>query len=236
MNKKIPPKKLLAKKTWLALRKVRKKQASLGNYKLPTPRQKGWRVATYVRADILLSSQADVYKRILPHIAAANYHVSRKQDDFIAEEFKVRHFQSRYGKRSDPTYWSVIPFSSIPEWRKDKIDFPEFYWTKYFSRVRDESTSFLNVDRWKYVLKSQYHRCFGMKVVPNMIHSIPIIDPDLESQESYFEAKMEQNDYWKHVFNQNDDSYQYEGYMKGQRELEREFHKEIREELAKKSA
>jgi hypothetical protein len=214
-----PHKKTEAFKTHRELQKVQKKQRKLGFYKLPEPRQKGWQSVFSVRADILLSSKANVFLQILP--AIQHHDVSRKIEDFRIEGFRVQ-------RKSEKNVWYDVGFSDISLRRKDSWNFPEYYWTKYF-KLRVTDYSFYKIEEFR--LHGQFERCFQSKIEPHMIYRIPIIDPSLESERKFLADKMTQNDYWKYICGNTDDGYEYEGYAMKQKELLNVFYKEIREEL-----
>lgn len=213
-----PHKKTEAFKTHRELLKVQKKQQKLGFYKLPEPRQKGWQSVFSVRADVMLTSKAEIFQKILP--AIQHDVVRRKIEDFRIEGFRV---QTEWNGN-----WSDVGFHSIPIHMKEYWNFPEHYWTKYFKLRSVVYTSYTTQN---FELGRAYERNFQSKIEPHMIYRIPIIDPTLESERKFLADKMTQNDYWKYICGSTDDGYEYEGYAMKQKELLDEFYKEIREEL-----
>jgi hypothetical protein len=169
----------------------------------------------------MLSSKAQIFINILPYIQ--KHCIKRKLEAFRIEGYNVQ--ENTMG------IWSDVSVRSIDLWEKEKIPFPEHYWTKYFKLVNSVYSNYYGTPVKEYVLRTEYVRCFQSKIEPHMIYEIPIIDPSLESQQHILNNRMKQNDYWKYIYGNTDDGYHYEGYEMKQKELLEEFYKEIRNEL-----
>ncbi len=217
MKKDIPKKKTTAHRLFRELQQVWRQQRALGKHKLKNPIQKGWTVEARVREDILNRSDADVFMKMVKQLPF-NKHIVRDLKNLRQDKFDVF-----YLDRDE-----FAAFHGFTEYTKKRMQFPDHFWTKYFESYKvATSYTYANVEIQKWRLNQQYNRCFEFHIVPNMINEIPIIDPDLESQEKIIKNQMEKNDLWRYIYGNNDDGYHYEGYQKKQKELEQEFHKEI---------
>lgn len=174
MKDKYTEKQILARQLYWELDEIREKQRKLGIFKLNPPVQKGWVRQWRLRADILRSTDGKRYLTILPYIQ--NSQVSRTTDFIGRQELKLKTISLR---------------------QKELIDWPEFWWDKYFDLVNEEYGYRTGVEyKFKkcYSIKRQY--VFELEIVPNFINYLPIIDPKLESREQELINKIKKNNLW----------------------------------------
>lgn len=219
MKDKYTERQKLAKILYKELENIREQKRALGYFKLKEPIQKGWKEQFKVREDILKSSDGKRYQEILKYIQ--NFRISR------TTEFK-----------DNPKY--KFGLKSISVDLKDEIDFPDFYWDKYFFRAFDYSKYYKTGVEIKY---KQYYfirrpYVFESEILPNYIFQIPIIDPKLESREKELNNKIEKLNLWPTIYKNNGWRMRYSwddyGNHDPQHLLISELEKEIRESLFSK--
>ena len=174
MQTKYTEKQILARQLYWELDEIREKQRKLGVFKLNPPIQRGWARQWLLRADILRSSDGNRYLKILPFVQ--NSQVSRTTDFSGRNELKLK---------------------TISLKQKDLLDWPEFWWDKYFDYINEEYG-------YRTGVEYKYNKCYSIKkpylfeieIVPNFIEYLPIIDPQLESREKEIYNKIEKKNLW----------------------------------------
>ena len=200
-----------------ALNDIRKKQRSLGRYKLPQPIQKGWAQQLRLRDDVLRCSEAERYKAILQQVQ--NVRVRRTVEEL-----------------HDPKLTPLGP-AGIAEHRGHDL-WPDWFLEKYFKLREVRSYRYymgINVVYPKVWSVRRPH-LFEAEIVPHFVTHLPIIDPALQSESARIRKKIEQRNYWP-ILNRlhgRSNHREHNGYYRGEpadKELLEEFHNEIRELL-----
>lgn len=138
---------------------------------LDTPIQRGWMRCYCLTEDAEKRSDADLLRAILRRINVVRYHWRRS----FAVSRRTRRHKRQYLKQA---------LMTIPswEWRSSKV--PQ-EWKTYFSREW-----VMENRQWVEVFRFRMVKLFELRVLPRMIHELPVCDPELESRLDEIEAEM----------------------------------------------
>lgn len=149
---------------------------NLGWKQLAPPVQKGWIRCFVLREDVAISIQADFFESILKKINTYKY--SWRKD------FKEK--RKKWGRKiyvTSPQY-----LEKLDEYKFKKLDFSDkekkFFYEVWEMNVCHQLVKvYIFSEPWRFVLK----------VKPNMIEKVKIIDGELESQIKWIENYLERN-------------------------------------------
>lgn len=159
------------------LRHIRKEQNNLGYIDLVPPFQKGWKRFFVLRDDVLKSQDALFFQSILDKINTMQFS--------FRKDFKVK--QKQKGKKVYVEREQPFPVIELYELKKIKLTEKEqtyFYFDLKYN---------LNWKEWRKVLVFKDPWRFVLKVAPNMITKVRIIDPALIKKECEIENHLKKN-------------------------------------------
>lgn len=201
------------------LRAVKKAQRELGFAELKPPVQKGWKRFFVLRPDVERSSDAEFFRQLLEKINTVTY--SHRKD--------FKHKRRRHGKKVDVDRIQLLREFYSYEWPKLKLTEREMsYFRKDWEFVGNSTSvrlKYVFTEPWRYVLR----------VRPNMITHVRIIDPQLMSREKELDNYFERNRLYPRLFKLSEGWYKYYWEYKsrpGNRHiLKRELYDELRNNL-----
>lgn len=159
------------------LRHIRKEQYNLGYIDLVPPFQKGWKRFFVLRDDVLKSEDAVFFQLLLDKINTMQFS--------FRKDFKVK--QKQKGKKVFVEREQSFPVIELYELKKIKLTEKEqtyFYFDLKYN---------LNWKEWRKVLVFKDPWRFVLKVSPNMITKVRIIDPALIKEECEIENHLKKN-------------------------------------------
>lgn len=181
-------KKLIQK--YKELEKIKSVQQKLGYRDLIPPVQKGWKRFFILRPDVLVSSEKDFFLEFLEKINTTTY--SHRKD--------FKHKRKRNGKKVDVERVQKLKEFFIYEFKKSELTEKEKTYFKMEWRVTDRGhliPVFVFTEPWRYILR----------IRPNMITQVRMIDPQLKSRECEIDSYFERNKLYPRIFKLTDGSY-----------------------------
>jgi hypothetical protein len=156
---------------------------SLGWMPLEPPVQKGWKRGFVLREDVARSDKAAFYEGILQKINCWEW--SYRKD------FKIKKREKGRKKYVEKVQWLRVVWPSAFEKKQfsdaEQREFlPELHFSEYDNRPY---LIYVFKEPWRFVLK----------VFPNMVDKIRVIDPDLETRIAEVDHYIERNDYEKRL-------------------------------------
>lgn len=158
------------------LKRVQREQRNLGYADLIPPVQRGWKREFTLRPDLLRSKDADFFISLLGKINTTQY--SHRKD------FKVK--RKRRGKKVQVERLQILREFYQYELPRMKLTEKEQTFFKIEWRVSDRGHLYPKTvfsEPWRFILK----------IKPNMITQIKIIDPELKSLEKQIENYLDRN-------------------------------------------
>jgi len=168
------------------LLEVKKQQRNLGLAELHPPVQKGWKRYFVLREDVERSKDAEFFRTMLERINTVTY--SHRKD------FKYK--RRRGGKRVDVDRLQFLRGFYGYEWTKLKLNEREMSYFRLTWEFVGNSTS----TRLKYVFTEPWR--FVLRVRPNMITHVKIIDPELMRRERELDNYLERNNLYPRISKQ----------------------------------
>ena len=157
------------------LRHIRKEQRSLGYTDLVPPFQRGWKRFFVLRDDVSRLENAFFFQGLLDKINTTQFS-SRK-------DFKVKRKQK--GKKVYVEREQSFPVIELYQLRTIKLTEKE---ELYFNKEERYDSKY-----WRTVLVFTEPWRFELKIAPNMITQVKIIDPILIQEEQKIENYLERN-------------------------------------------
>jgi hypothetical protein len=159
------------------LQQIRSEQMDLGFIDLVPPAQKGWKRFFVVREDVARSADALFFQELLDKINCTQWS--------IRKDFKVKRKQK--GKKVFVARMQLLPTIELYQLRKIKLTEKERTYFNYQLIYHPNSKTWRNVlvfnESWRYVLK----------IAPNMITQLRIINPALIKEEQEINNYLEKN-------------------------------------------
>jgi hypothetical protein len=156
------------------LTRIRLAQVNLGFKELVPPVQRGWKRIFVVRADVVRSKDGAFFQALLHKINSEQF--SHRRDFKQKKRRKGKKVQvEREQKLYEPYAWAL---KRLKLTEKEKEYFTE---VQEFQSKGQYRTKYVFNEPWRYVLKVQ----------PNLITKIKVIDPLLQQQEAEIEALLE---------------------------------------------
>lgn len=193
---------------------VRKKQHNLGYAELIPPVQKGWKRFFVLRPDVERCKDAAFFRNLLEKINTVTY--SHRKD------FKYK--RRRGGKRVDVDRIQLLREFYAYEWRKLKLTEREMSYFRITWEFAGNSTSihmkYVFAEPWRYMLR----------VRPNMITHVKIIDPQLMSREKELDNYFKKHHLYPraHKLKRGWYLWEYRPYPNNRQVLKRELYDELR--------
>lgn len=163
------------------LKRIGREQHSLGYADLVPPVQKGWKRFFVLREDVARTNDAIFFQQIIDKINIPEY--SHRKD------FKKR--QKQKGKKIYVDRIQQLPVIELYQLRKLKLTEKEL---TYFDLERRYDPKHWR--SWQQVLVFKEPWRFALKVAPNMITQVRIIDPVLMKAEDELKNYLIKNDLW----------------------------------------
>ncbi|MBL0330111.1 MAG: hypothetical protein IPP64_12005 [Bacteroidetes bacterium] len=176
MQKKDLEKKLIY--VYKELKRIRREHNNLGYADLVPPIQKGWKRFFVLREDVARTSDAIIFQQIIDKINVPAY--SHRKD------FKKRKKQK--GKKVYVDCVQQLPVIELYQLRTLKLTEKE---RTYFNLERRYDPKHWHLFRQVLVFKEPWR--FVLKVIPNMITHVKIIDPALMKAEQEYENYLIKN-------------------------------------------
>jgi hypothetical protein len=167
------------------LRRIWKEQWNLGYTDLVPPVQKGWKRFFVLREDVTTTKDALLFQQILDKINMIN----RPQFSF-RKDFKVKRKQK--GKKIYVDRPQLLPVIELYELRKIKLTEQE----RMYFNSEQRCDQYRGRQVWRTVLVFKEPWRFVLKVAPNMITQVRIIDPALMKAEAELKNHLIKNDQW----------------------------------------
>lgn len=173
---------------------MRRQQQALGYEPLDPPIQRGWKRTFVLREDIKLSPHAEFFENLLKVINTVQY--SHRRD------FKKK--KKRKGRKV----------------HIDRIQQPEVLHEYLFKKLTAEQQQYFREELEikahrqhekirKYIFTQVWR--FVLKVSPNMITEVKIIDPELESRQTQLDNYIERNRLRPRICKIRGETYHYRG-------------------------
>ncbi|MBS1619985.1 MAG: hypothetical protein JST76_15825 [Bacteroidetes bacterium] len=163
-NKDIQDKLLLSlcRERWKLWRRFPEKVA------LERPIQRGWKRCYFLTNSAQQQSDAPMLEAILKEINVVRYHWKRS---FAP----TKRWRRRQMEQLDQ------PLQRIKPWRRRRSNFPQ-EWKRYFMvehvfQKRD----------WEHTWRFRWPQLFELRIVPHMVHELPVCDPEGDSRLSEIE-------------------------------------------------
>lgn len=163
--------------------RLRVEQRNLGFKELIPPVQHGWKRFFVLRHDVMIGKDGKFFQELLEKVNVTEY--SHRKD------FKVK--KKRRGKKvhvdriQKPREFEEYYFKRLKLTEREQLFFREenrFYGNNKFYKVH------VFTEPWRYVLR----------IRPNMITQVRIIDPLLKQRESQIDNYFKRNDLYGHLF------------------------------------
>lgn len=164
-------------------KRLRKQQWDLGYMDLIPPVQKGWKRYFILRPDVMLSKDKDFFLELLEKINTTTY--SHRKD--------FKHKRRRHGKKVDVDRIQNLQEFFTWQFEKLKLTEREKMYFKIEMKVTDRGhliPAFVFTEPWRYVLR----------IRPNMITKVKIVDPELKSREKQIDNYFEWNKLYPRLF------------------------------------
>lgn len=168
------------------LLEVKKQQRNPGLAELHPPEQKGWARFFILRPDVERCNDSEFFRSILEKMNTVTY--SHRKD------FKYKH--RRGGKRVDVDRIQLLRGFYNYEWLKLKLNEKEMSYFRMTWEFAGNSTQI----RLKYVFTEPWR--FVLRVRPNMITHVKIIDPELMRRERELDNYFEGNNLYPRISKQ----------------------------------
>lgn len=161
---------------------LKKQAASLGYEPLNSPYQRGWKCVFVLREDVARSKDAPFFEHLLEKINTTQFHWRK---DFKVR--KRRHGRKIYVDRNQKLKeFSPYDFDKMKFTDKEKT----FFELVYVLQCKQPLPVYIFTERWRYVLRVQ----------PNMITKVRIIDHDLEARRKEIDSFLTRNHLYPRLF------------------------------------
>ena len=154
---------------------LKKQAADLGYEPLNPPYQRGWKCVFVLREDVARSKDAPFFERLLEKINTTQYHWRK--------DFKVK--KRRHGRKIYVDHSQKL--KEFMPYAFDKMKFTDkektFFELVYVLRYKQPEPVYIFTEPWRYVLRVQ----------PNMITKVRIIDYDLEARREEIDSFLTRN-------------------------------------------
>lgn len=167
------------------LKRINREQHNLGYADLVPPVQKGWKRLFVLREDVARTNDAIFFQQIIDKINIPVY--SHRKD------FKKRKKQK--GKKIYVDSIQQLPVIELYQLRTIKLTEKEL---TYFDLERRYDPKHWRL--WRQVLVFKEPWRFVLKVAPNMITRVKIIDPALIKAENELKNYLIKNDLWNKMY------------------------------------
>ncbi|PBQ34551.1 hypothetical protein CNR22_23125 [Sphingobacteriaceae bacterium] len=174
------------------LKRLQKEQMNLGHKELDPPVQRGWKRSFVLRPDVERTKDRAFFQALLDKINTEQYSHRRDFKKKIRKKGKKIHVP-RVQKLNEFYEWS---FRKLKLTEKEKLYFIEKW---EFNQKRELCKKYAFAEPWRYTLR----------VRPNMITKVKVIDPLLLQQQAEIDNFLCRNNLWPRLHKVVDGWHQY---------------------------